>query len=100
MKNPGRQTRTLDFRSECRCVLWRHTGLYDVNFDIYQGMTVAVVGESGSGKSTTARCITGLLPPTKGEVQFKGETLPADYRNRTKDQLRQAQMIYRWRIRR
>ena len=23
-------------------------------------------GESGSGKSTTARCITGLLPPTKG----------------------------------
>ncbi len=68
--------------------------LYDVNFDIYQGMTVAVVGESGSGKSTTARCITGLLPPTKGEVQFRGEALPADYRNRTKDQLRQAQMIY------
>lgn len=68
--------------------------LFDVSFDIYQGMTVAVVGESGSGKSTTARCITGLLPPTKGEVQFRGETLPTDYRNRSKDQLRQAQMIY------
>ena len=68
--------------------------LEDVSFDIYAGMTVAVVGESGSGKSTTARCITGLLPPTKGQIQFKGETLPADYRNRTKDQLRQAQMIY------
>ncbi len=68
--------------------------LFDVNFDIYRGMTVVVVGESGSGKSTTARCITGLLPPTKGEVQFQGQTLPADYRQRSKDQLRQAQMIY------
>ncbi len=68
--------------------------LENVSFDVYAGMTVAVVGESGSGKSTTARCITGLLPPTKGQIQFKGETLPPSYHNRTKDQLRQAQMIY------
>jgi peptide/nickel transport system ATP-binding protein len=68
--------------------------LDDVSFDIYAGMTVAVVGESGSGKSTTARVITGLLPPSKGEVLFKGEPFPPDYRNRTKDQLRQCQMIY------
>ena len=68
--------------------------LEDVSFDIFAGMTVAVVGESGSGKSTTARCITGLLPPTKGRILFKGEELPASFRNRSKDQLRQAQMIY------
>lgn len=68
--------------------------LDDVSFDIYEGMTVAVVGESGSGKSTTARVITGLLPPSKGEVLFKGTPFPPDYRNRTKDQLRQCQMIY------
>jgi peptide/nickel transport system ATP-binding protein len=68
--------------------------LDDVSFDIYEGMTVAVVGESGSGKSTTARVITGLLPPQKGEVLFKGEPFPADYKNRNKEQLRQCQMIY------
>ena len=68
--------------------------LDDVSFDIYPGMTVAVVGESGSGKSTTARCITGLLPPSQGEILFKGEALPPGYKNRTRDQLRQAQMIY------
>ncbi len=68
--------------------------LDDVSFDVYAGMTVAVVGESGSGKSTTARVITGLLPPSKGEVQFKGEVLPPKYTDRTRDQLRQAQMIY------
>jgi peptide/nickel transport system ATP-binding protein len=68
--------------------------LDDVSFDIYEGMTVAVVGESGSGKSTTARVITGLLPPSKGEVLFKGEPFPPNYKDRTKDQLRQCQMIY------
>lgn len=68
--------------------------LHDVSFDIHEGRTVAVVGESGSGKSTTARCITGLLPPKQGHVEFDGEALPLDYRKRSKMQLRQAQMIY------
>jgi len=68
--------------------------LHDVSFDIHAGRTVAVVGESGSGKSTEARCITGLLPPRGGQVSFGGEVMPADYRQRSKDQLRQVQMIY------
>ena len=68
--------------------------LFDVAFDIHAGRTVAVVGESGSGKSTTARCITGLLPPSEGYIEFNGEALPLDYRKRSKNQLRQIQMIY------
>ena len=66
----------------------------DVSFDIHEGRTVAVVGESGSGKSTTARCITGLLPPREGEIAFENTVLPANYRKRSVDQLRQVQMIY------
>ncbi|MEJ2177067.1 MAG: ABC transporter ATP-binding protein [Gammaproteobacteria bacterium] len=68
--------------------------LYNVDFEIHRGHTVAVVGESGSGKSTTARVITGLLPPQEGKVYFDGHELPRDYHKRSKDQLRQAQMIY------
>ena len=68
--------------------------LNDVSFDIHAGRTVAVVGESGSGKSTTARCITGLLPPRIGTIELDGEPLPLDYRKRSKEQLRQVQMIY------
>ncbi|TVS00954.1 MAG: ABC transporter ATP-binding protein [Rhodobacteraceae bacterium] len=68
--------------------------LHDVSFDLYPGRTLAVVGESGSGKSTVARVITGLLPPSEGEITLEGASLPPDYRARTRDQLRQCQMIY------
>jgi peptide/nickel transport system ATP-binding protein len=70
------------------------TVLHDISFGIHRGQTVAVVGESGSGKSTAARVITGLLPPKLGRVLVDGEALPGDYRKRSKDQLRHAQMIY------
>jgi peptide/nickel transport system ATP-binding protein len=68
--------------------------LTDVSFDIHARRTVAVVGESGSGKSTTARVITGLLPPRKGEVLFNGKPLPPGFRARSRRELRQCQMIY------
>ena len=50
--------------------------LDNVTVRLPRGRTVAVVGESGSGKSTLARAITGLLPPTKGEISFNGKPLP------------------------
>ncbi len=72
----------------------RLTVLHDVSMEIHRGTTVAVVGESGSGKSTAARAITGLLPPLKGQILFNGEALPADYRQRSREQLKNTQMIY------
>ncbi len=65
-----------------------------VSIKVPKGRTVAVVGESGSGKSTAARVITGLLPQESGEVFFNGTILPNKLKNRTRDQLRQIQMIY------
>ncbi|MGB0900752.1 ABC transporter ATP-binding protein [Halocynthiibacter sp.] len=68
--------------------------LHDVNIKVPRGRTVSIVGESGSGKSTTARVITGLLPPMTGQVMFNGEALPPELKGRSKDQLRKIQMIY------
>ncbi|GMG80838.1 ABC transporter ATP-binding protein [Paralimibaculum aggregatum] len=68
--------------------------LEDVSFDIHRGQTVAVVGESGSGKSTTARVITGLLPPSAGAVRLDGEVLAPRHGARPRQALRRVQMIY------
>ena len=68
--------------------------LHNVNVDLYPGQTLAVVGESGSGKSTLARVITGLLPPREGEITFAGRTLTADFKQRSREDLRELQMIY------
>ena len=46
--------------------------LQDVSFTVERGEVVALVGESGSGKSTIARIVARLIPPTAGEVHFKG----------------------------
>jgi peptide/nickel transport system ATP-binding protein len=68
--------------------------LDNVSVKIPRGRTVAVVGESGSGKSTLARAITGLLPPSKGQISFNGKPLPAALGSRDRDTLRRIQMIY------
>jgi peptide/nickel transport system ATP-binding protein len=68
--------------------------LKNVSVDVYPGQTLAVVGESGSGKSTLARVITGLLPPIEGRITFDGNELPRALKDRSKEELRELQMIY------
>ncbi len=63
-----------------------------VNFELFQGQTLAILGESGSGKSVTAQAIMGILdmPPAvipKGQIRYCGQdllTMPDEQRRRTR----------------
>jgi energy-coupling factor transport system ATP-binding protein len=51
--------------------------LDNINFDIYDGETVAVVGHTGSGKSTLVQHLNGLLKPTEGTITVGGVEITA-----------------------
>jgi peptide/nickel transport system ATP-binding protein len=67
--------------------------LKDISMSVAKGSIVGVIGESGSGKSTLARAVAGFLPPAKGEVLLDGKSLPRAISDRSRDQLRQVQMV-------
>jgi ATP-binding cassette subfamily B protein len=41
-----------------------------VSFELRRGQIMAIVGANGSGKSTLAKLLCGLLPPTRGSIQW------------------------------
>lgn len=47
----------------------------NVNLSIKRGECLGLIGESGSGKSTVAKLVSGLLPPSSGEIYFYGKNL-------------------------
>src|SRR5262249_9471263 len=46
-----------------------------VSLDMSVGELRAVIGPNGAGKTTFFNLISGLLPPTRGEVWFEGENI-------------------------
>ena len=50
-----------------------YTALRDLNLRVQPGEFCAVVGPTGCGKSTTLALISGLEPPSAGEVRVFGE---------------------------
>ncbi len=49
----------------------------DANIDIRDGEIFVIMGLSGSGKSTLVRCLSRLIEPTAGALEFHGQDLRA-----------------------
>ena len=62
-------------RSELRAKTGNTIAVRNVSFDVAPGEVFVVMGLSGSGKSTLVRCMTRLIEPTAGELEFAGEDI-------------------------
>jgi branched-chain amino acid transport system ATP-binding protein len=51
------------------------TAIDDVSFDVAEGQVVGLIGPNGAGKTTMINVITGITPPTSGDVLLRGASL-------------------------
>lgn len=49
-----------------------HIALRNITLKLYEGEVLGIVGENGAGKSTLLSILAGILPPTSGTVQTRG----------------------------
>jgi ABC-2 type transport system ATP-binding protein len=56
------------------------TAVDGVSFTVPEGICFGLLGPNGAGKTTTVEIMEGILPPTSGEVRYRGEPLGARFR--------------------
>lgn len=49
------------------------TALEGVDLDVNAGEVLALLGDNGAGKSALIKILTGIYPPSEGEIRFEGE---------------------------
>ena len=49
--------------------------LHGLSIGVGEGEVVAMLGRNGAGKTTTMRSITGLTPPRRGAIRYKGRDI-------------------------
>lgn len=53
----------------------RVVALRGVNFTVGENEVIGLIGDNGAGKSTLIKILSGVFPPTKGEIIIKGQKI-------------------------
>jgi ABC-2 type transport system ATP-binding protein len=53
----------------------------DLSFAVQPGEVLGLVGPNGAGKTSTLRCLSGIIPPSKGTIRICGADLATDALN-------------------
>jgi len=51
--------------------------VWDISLTVETGRIISIIGANGAGKSTTLRSVAGLMPPSKGRIEFMGRDITA-----------------------
>jgi ABC-2 type transport system ATP-binding protein len=50
----------------------------ELSFSVQPGEVMGLVGPNGAGKTSTLRCLSGIIPPTRGTIRICGKDLATD----------------------
>jgi len=65
-----------------------------VDFNFREGEVISLVGESGSGKTTLAKMLLGLINPTEGDIQFRGQSREIKTQKQRREYWKNIQAIF------
>jgi branched-chain amino acid transport system ATP-binding protein len=54
---------------------WGLVALSDVTFELKQGEILGIIGPNGAGKTTLINVLTGLFPPTSGNIFYEDRNI-------------------------
>jgi branched-chain amino acid transport system ATP-binding protein len=57
------------------CCYGKIAAIKGISLSVKDGQLVALIGANGAGKTTTLRSISGLLPPSSGQILFDGKDI-------------------------
>ena len=64
--------------------------LLGINFEVRRNEVVGLIGDNGAGKSTLIKTMTGVFPPTSGELYIRDEKITLSHYN--------VKQAHNWRI--